>query len=138
MRNECLGSVSRSSVELTACPTSPEGFELAYRACQFVGSLIQFFEQPYVLDGDDCLIGEGFEESAICLSPENGRTSVRRITIAPIGTPSRSNGVARTVRVPTVRVLDGASGNSASSQQPCLGRESFADQPRLGPPANLD
>ena len=39
-----------------------EGFELAYRACQFVGSLIQFFEQAHVLDGDNGLIGEGFEE----------------------------------------------------------------------------
>ena len=39
-----------------------EGFELAYRACQFVGSLIQFFEQADVLDGDHGLVGEGFEE----------------------------------------------------------------------------
>ena len=39
-----------------------EGFELAYRACQFVGSLIQFFEQADVLDGDHRLVGEGFEE----------------------------------------------------------------------------
>ena len=39
-----------------------EGFELAYRACQFVGSLIQFFEQPHVLDGDHGLIGEGFKQ----------------------------------------------------------------------------
>ena len=39
-----------------------EGFELAYRACQFVGSLIQFFEQADVLYGDDRLVGEGFEQ----------------------------------------------------------------------------
>ena len=39
-----------------------EGFELAYRACQFVGSLIQFFEQAHVLDGNHGLVGEGFEK----------------------------------------------------------------------------
>ena len=39
-----------------------EGFELAYRAGQFVGSLIQFFEQPHVLDGDHRLIGKGFKQ----------------------------------------------------------------------------
>ena len=39
-----------------------KGFELAYRACQFVGSLIQFLEQPDVLDRDHRLVGEGFEE----------------------------------------------------------------------------
>ena len=39
--------------------------------------------------------------SAICFSV-NGRTSVRRIIIAPMATPSRSNGVARMVRMPTL------------------------------------
>ena len=39
-----------------------ERFELAYRACQFVGSFIQFFEQADVLDGDHRLVGEGFEK----------------------------------------------------------------------------
>ena len=39
--------------------------------------------------------------SAISRS-ENGRTSQRAVVIAPIGTPSRSNGVARTVRWPTI------------------------------------
>ena len=39
-----------------------EGFELAYRACQFVGSFIQFFKQPHILDGDNRLVSEGFEE----------------------------------------------------------------------------
>ena len=68
---------------------------------------------------------------AICLS-ENGRTSVRRIRIAPMGTPSRSNGVARTVRVPVV--LDGASGKLGFRLCLilCHGRESFADRSRLG------
>ena len=39
-----------------------QGFEFAHRACQFVGSLIQFFEQPHVLDGDHRLVGEGFKQ----------------------------------------------------------------------------
>src|SRR4030095_13106214 len=39
-----------------------EGFELAYRARQFVGSLIEFFEQADVLYGDHRLVGEGFEK----------------------------------------------------------------------------
>ena len=39
-----------------------ERFELAHRARQFVGSLIQFLEQPDVLDGDHGLVGEGLKE----------------------------------------------------------------------------
>ena len=39
-----------------------ERFELAHRACQFVGSLVQFFKQPHVFDGDHRLVGEGFEQ----------------------------------------------------------------------------
>ena len=35
-------------------------FELAYRACQFVGSLIQFFEQAHILDRNDGLVAKGF------------------------------------------------------------------------------
>ena len=49
-------------MELTDLTDFAEGFELAHRACQFVGSLIQFFEQPHVLDGDHRLVGEGFKE----------------------------------------------------------------------------
>src|SRR5262249_1112361 len=39
-----------------------ERFELTNRACQFVGSLIQFFEQPYILNGDHSLISEGLNK----------------------------------------------------------------------------
>src|SRR4029453_18178169 len=35
-----------------------ERLELAHRARQFVGSLIQFFKQPDVFDGDNSLVGE--------------------------------------------------------------------------------
>ena len=41
--------------------------------------------------------------SAICFSVK-GRTSVRRMTITPIAIPSRSSGVARIVRIPTLLV----------------------------------
>ena len=49
-------------MELTDLTDFAERFELAHRACQFVGSLIQFFKQPHVLDGDDGLVGEGLEQ----------------------------------------------------------------------------
>ena len=32
------------------------------RLAQFCVALLDFFEQPHVLDGDDGLIGEGFEQ----------------------------------------------------------------------------
>ena len=39
-----------------------EGFELAHRACQFVGSLIQFFEQADVLYGNHGLGSKGLDQ----------------------------------------------------------------------------
>ena len=54
-------TVSRSRVELTATDFA-ERLEFSYRACQFIGSLIQFFEQADVLDSDHGLIGKGFKE----------------------------------------------------------------------------
>ena len=68
------------------------------RLAQFRVALLDFFEQPHVLDGDHRLIGEGFEERDLFI--EKGRTSVRRIRMAPIAIPSRSSGVARMVRAP--------------------------------------
>ena len=62
-----------------------EGFELAYRTGQFVGSLIQFFEQPDVLDGDHRLIGEGFKQ--LDLRRVKGRTSMRRAASDPMSSP---------------------------------------------------
>ena len=50
--------------------------------------------------------------SAICLSVK-GRTSVRRIKMAPIATPSRSKGATNIVRRPTACVNFQPSGNSA-------------------------
>src|SRR5262249_9656275 len=34
---------------------------------QFCIALLQFFEQPYVFDGDNSLVGEGFEKSDLFL-----------------------------------------------------------------------
>ena len=34
---------------------------------QFCIALLQFFEQPHVLDGDDGLVGEGFQQSDLLL-----------------------------------------------------------------------
>ena len=62
-----------------------EGFEFAHRACQFVGSLIQFFKQPHVLDGDDGLIGKGLEQLDLFFGE---RSDFRAANVmAPIGVP---------------------------------------------------
>ena len=63
---------------------------------QFCVALLELLEQPHVLDGDDGLVGEGFEQRDLLV--EKGRTSVRRMMITPIGIPSRSSGVASNVR----------------------------------------
>ena len=39
-----------------------ERLELAHRPCQLLGSLVQFLEQPHVLNGDHRLVGEGFQQ----------------------------------------------------------------------------
>ena len=62
------------------------------RFAQFRVALAEFLEQPHVLDGDDRLVGEGFEERDLLVG-ERLETS-RRIMITPIASPSRSNGVA--------------------------------------------
>ena len=48
---------------------------------QFCVALLEFFEQPHVLDGDHRLVGEGFEKRDLLI--EKGRTSVRRIVNHP-------------------------------------------------------
>ena len=55
---------------------------------------------------------------AICLSVK-GRTSVRRIKITPIGSPSRSNGVTRRVRVPVSCWKDSGNSDSISAKRSC-------------------
>ena len=83
------------------------------RLAQFCVALVEFFEQAHVLDGDHGLIGEGLEQ--FDLLSEKGRTSRRRIRIAPMAIPSRSNGVASTVRKPAAIPRDLESGKSASA-----------------------
>ena len=67
---------------------------------QFRIALLQFFEQPHVLDGDDGLVRKGFEKRDLFL----GRTDeppYGEYESTPIGTSSRSSGTASTVRKPT-------------------------------------
>ena len=78
---------------------------------QFCVALLEFFEQPDVLDGDDGLVGEGFEQRDLLV--RKGRTSVRRIKMAPIATPSRSKGATKPVRSPAACANVQLSGNSA-------------------------
>ena len=53
--------IGRSSVELTAWPTSPN-------ACSYSGQpLLQFLEPPGILNGDHRLVGEGFEKLDLLL-----------------------------------------------------------------------
>ena len=74
-----------------------ERFELAHRACQFVGSLIQFFEQPHVLDGDHGLVGEGLEKSDLLVGE---RSDFRAANVDH----SDRNTFAQQRRASTVRV----------------------------------
>ena len=63
----------------------------------------------------------------ICFSVK-GRTSVRRITIAPIATPSRINGVPSTVRVPSVALDAATSETRFQLRPPYRERESSVDR----------
>ena len=68
-------------------------------------------EQPHVLDGDHGLVGEGLEQRDL-LGRERPDLRALGSRMRPIGTPSRSSGVASTVRMPSVGLL--ANGNSPS------------------------
>ena len=52
------------------------------RLAQFCVALLDLFEQPHVLDRDHGLSGKGFKKLDLFIV--KGRTSVRRIKIAPI------------------------------------------------------
>ena len=73
-----VSTVSRSRVELTAWPTSPSAFSSPTDRANSWVRCFQFLEQPHVLDGDDGLIGKGFEQ--FDLRRVKGRTSMRRAT----------------------------------------------------------
>ena len=68
------------------------------RFAQFCIALLEFFEQPHVLDAITAWAAK-VSRSLICLS-EKGPASLRRMRIAPIEIPSRSNGTASLVRCP--------------------------------------
>ena len=84
---ERLMILSTSAVAVCCCSDSVRSRVLACTS----------LEQPDVADRDHGLIGERSAASAICLSL-NGCTSMRRSEIAPMLSPSRSNGTLRTVR----------------------------------------
>ena len=62
------------------------------RLAQFRVALLEFLEQPNILDRDDGLVGKGFEQSDLFV--REWTNFLRRIKIAPIEIPSRNNGVA--------------------------------------------
>ena len=65
---------------------------------QFRVALLDLFEQPHVLDGDDGLVGEGFEKSDLFFGE---RTNFRAANYdCANGNAFSEQGVARTVRVP--------------------------------------
>ena len=64
------------------------------RLAQFCVALLEFFEQPYVLDGDDRLVSESFKQRDLFFGKGIELPS-GECESAPMGTPSRSNGVAR-------------------------------------------
>ena len=72
-------TVSRSSVELTARPTSPSAVSWSTRARQLARACLQLGEQARVLDGDHRLVGEGLQELDLRLRERLG-SRLRRIT----------------------------------------------------------
>ena len=91
----------RHMVSKTGCnsPGDANDFEhfrgrrlLFQRFGQLGAAMLLGFEQPRVLDRDNGLVGEIFNKP-MCLSAKRP-TSLRVITIAPIGAPSRSIGTA--------------------------------------------
>jgi hypothetical protein len=68
------------------------------RFAKFLIALLEFLEEPDIFDGDDGLVGEGFQKCDLLVREgTNLRTAyVNR----PIAIPSRSSGVTRSVRTP--------------------------------------
>ena len=94
------------------------------RLAQFRVALLEFFEQPDILDGDHRLISEGFKQCD--LLSVNGRTSFRRMVIAPIGAPSRIRGTASPVRIPRLFKLCRHPHSPLRALPTCHERESAA------------
>ncbi len=85
------------------------------RLAQFRIALAEFLEQSHVLDGDHRLVGEGLEQRDLLVGERPDFRAAN--AIAPIGVPSRSNGVPSNVRYPR---SDGRRLSGNSVQQLCL------------------
>src|SRR5215831_2865717 len=108
-----VNTVSSSRVELTAWPTSPRAFiSSTDRTSSWVRACSSWNRRTFSMA--ITAWSANVLSRAICFSV-NGRTSVRRMTIAPIGTPSRSMGVASMVRLPVASCRGLDSGYSVSS-----------------------
>ena len=94
------------------------------RLAQLRVALIEFLEQPHVLDGDDRLSSKGLEQSDLFLGERADFQPADMIT--PMGIPSRSNGMASTVRTPTL--LAKALESAPLALSPGHQCEGFADQ----------
>jgi len=67
------------------------------RLAEFRVAFLEFFEEADILDRDDCLASECFEQFDLSLGK---RTNLRLILITPIGVPSLNMGALRNVRSP--------------------------------------
>ena len=65
-------TVSRSSVELTAWPTSPNALSSPTDRVSSRGTRLQLLEQPDVLDRDHGLIGKGLEQRDLRVGERSG------------------------------------------------------------------
>ena len=73
------------------------GAEILERLRQLPRALLHLGEQPRVLDGDDRLTGEGFQETRPAPWGNNCGSS-RMTAMAPIATSSRNIGTTRILR----------------------------------------
>ena len=73
-----VSTVSRSSVELTAWPTSPSAVSSLDRAGELLRPRLQLAEQAGVLDGDHRLVGEGLEERDLVVGEPAGLAAGHR------------------------------------------------------------
>ena len=62
-------------------------FQFPNRPRQLARPRLQFLEQPHVLDGDHCLVGEGFEQLDLFVGERSNLRSTNQNT--PMGSPSR-------------------------------------------------
>ena len=103
-----VSTVSRSSEEQTACPTSPSAVSCPTERVQLRRPRLQLVEQAHVLDGDHGLVGEGREKRDLRGGERRGLRGGPGL-IAPMTSLCRSMGTASTLREPRARRLASAS-----------------------------